>query len=239
MARKKLQRYAELPFLPNVFHHPSKMKGKWRSGYFKNDNPITLELACGRGAYTLGLAQRFSGRNLIGVDAKGDRIWKGAKAALALPLNNVAFVRGNIEWLADYFEQDEVEEIWITFPEPHPKRSKAKSRLTSPRFLNVYRQILRGNGLVHFKTDDQALFDYTLETLEAERCHVQRVIADVQRTESEDEALRIQTAYEARFRAEGRTIKYLCFGLSHAPPALLQNEVMQSYSVHRQVHSRL
>lgn len=214
MARKKLHRYAELSSLPNVFHHPSKMKGKWRSDYFKNDNPITLELACGRGAYTLGLAQKFPGHNLLGVDAKGDRIWKGAKAALALQLQNVAFVRGHIEWLADFFEQDEVEEIWITFPEPHPKRSKAKSRLTSPRFLHVYRQILCGNGLVHFKTDDQALFDYTLETLEAERCLVHRVIADVHRADLADDVIKLQTTYEARFLAEGRTIKYLCFGFS-------------------------
>ena len=220
MARTKLQRYAELPLLPNVFHHPSKMKGRWRSGYFKNENPLTLELACGRGAYTLGLAQRFPERNLLGVDAKGDRIWKGAKAALALQLSNVAFVRGHIEWLADYFERDEVDEIWITFPEPHPKRSKAKCRLTSPRFLNVYRQILRGNGLVHFKTDDQALFDYTLETLEAERGLVYRVIADVHHAEIEDDVIKFQTTYEARFLAEGRTIKYLCFGLSHEPQSL-------------------
>ncbi len=214
MARKKLQRYAELPHLPNVFHHPKQMKGKWRSDYFNNDNPITLELACGRGAYTIGLAQRFPERNLIGVDAKGDRIWKGAKAALALQLRNVAFLRGHIEWLADFFEAGEVEEIWITFPEPHPKRSKAKCRLTSPRFLQVYRSLLSRSGLVHFKTDDQALLDYTLETLQAERCVIRRVIADVHHMESADELLHIQTTYESRFLAEGRTIKYVCFGIN-------------------------
>lgn len=213
MARKKLQRYAELPHLPTVFHNPKLMKGNWRNGYFKNDNPITLELACGRGAYTLGLAQKFPQRNLIGVDAKGDRIWKGAQAALALPLGNVAFLRGHIEWLADYFEAGEVEEIWITFPEPHPKRSKAKSRLTSPRFLNVYRQIMSRNGLVHFKTDDQTLFDFTLETLRAEHCLIHRVVTDVHHMEPADELLQIQTTYETRFLAEVRTIKYACFGL--------------------------
>lgn len=216
MARKKLQRYAELSHLPNVFHNPKHMKGHWRGGYFKNNNPITLELACGRGAYTLGLAQKFPERNLLGVDAKGDRIWKGAKAALALQLNNVAFLHGHIEWLADYFEAGEVAEIWITFPEPHPKRSKAKSRLTSPRFLNVYRALLSNNGLVHFKTDDQALFDFTLETLQAEHCPIHRVVADVHHMESADELLQIQTTYESRFLAEGRTIKYICFGLTQS-----------------------
>lgn len=212
MARKKLQRYAELSLLPNVLHRPEHMKGKWRAEHFKNDGAITLELACGRGAYTIGLAQRFPQRNLIGVDAKGDRIWKGAKAALALQLNNVAFLRGHIEWLTDYFEHDEVDEIWITFPEPHPKRSKAKSRLTSPRFLNVYREILRRSGCIHLKTDDQDLFDFTLETLQKERCRVQQVLADLHHTESAQEILKtIITTYEARFLAEGRTIKYVRF----------------------------
>ncbi len=199
--------------MANVFHHPVAMKGKWLSDYFKNDHPITLELACGRGAYTIGLAQSFPQRNLIGVDAKGDRIWKGAKAAQALQLNNVAFLRGHIEWLGDYFERDEVEEIWITFPEPHPKRSKAKNRLASPRFLNLYRQVLRKTGRIHFKTDDQALFEYTLQTLEAERCPVYQTITDLHHTEVAGEILKIQTTYEARYVAEGRTIKYLCFGL--------------------------
>ena len=128
--------------------------------------------------------------------------------------SDVAFLRGHIEWLADYFATGEVDEIWITFPEPHPKRCKAKCRLTSPRFLNVYGQILRGNGRIHFKTDDQDLLEYTLETLEAERCAVQRVITDVHHMESADELLQIQTTYEARFLAEGRTIKYVCFGIN-------------------------
>lgn len=213
MARKKLQRYAELPHLPNVFHNPKHMKGNWRREYFSSDNPITLELACGRGAYTIGLAQRFPQLNLIGVDAKGDRIWKGAKAALALQLNNVAFLRGHIEWLTDYFEHDEVDEIWITFPEPHPKRSKAKSRLTSPRFLNLYREILRRSGCIHLKTDDQGLFDFTLETLQRERCRVEQALTDLHHTEDAEEILKtIITTYEARFLAEGRTIKYVRFG---------------------------
>ncbi len=213
MARKKLQRYAELPLLPNVFYRPIHMKGKWLSEYFKNSNPITLELACGRGAYTLGLAQRFPERNLVGVDAKGDRIWKGAKAALALQLQNVAFLRGHIEWLADYFEAGEVEEIWITFPEPHPKRSKAKSRLTSPRFLNIYRRILRRNGRIHLKTDDQDLFDYTTSTLQAEGGRIHQIVAELHHADiSEEDVLKIQTTYETRYLAEGRTIKYVCFG---------------------------
>lgn len=212
MARKKLQRYAELASMPNVLHHPAHMKGKWSSDYFKNAAPITLELACGRGDYTIGLAQRFPQRNLIGVDAKGDRIWKGAKAALALQLHNVTFLRGLIEWLGNYFERDEVDEIWITFPEPHPKRSKTKSRLTSPRFLNVYRQVLRNSGCIHLKTDEQALIDFTLETLQKERCPVHQVITDLHHSQVEDETLKIVTTYEARFLAEGRTIKYLRFG---------------------------
>src|SRR5574341_2560269 len=168
MTVKKLQRFAELSTFSNTFQNPAGMKGNWNKLYFKNDHPIILELACGKGEYTLELAKRFSGRNFIGVDLKGARLWRGAKTALEQNLTNVAFLRIPIEKITEYFAQNDVEEIWITFPDPFPRKGKAKKRLTSPRFLNLYRQILRPWGLVHLKTDDLNLFEYTREILKGE-----------------------------------------------------------------------
>jgi len=211
MTVKKLQRFAELATFPNVFQNPAGMKGHWNKLYFKNDHLITLELACGKGEYTLELAKRFPYQNFIGIDIKGARLWRGAKTALEQNLNNVAFLRIPIEKITEYFAQNEIEEIWITFPDPFPRKGKAKKRLTSPRFLNLYRQILRPGGLVHLKTDDMNLFDYTLETLNQERLAVVEVVDSLYNGRIYDEILTIMTTYERKHLQAGRTIRYLRF----------------------------
>lgn len=213
MRVKKLQRFAELATFPNAFQNPIGMKGKWGASYFRNPNPITLELACGKGEYTIALAQRFPERNFIGIDIKGARLWRGAKTALELNLTNAAFLRMPIERTAEFFAEDEVAEIWIPFPDPYPRQSKTKKRLTSPRFLNLYRSILREGGMIHLKTDDGNLFDYTLQMLKAEQCPVLAKIEDLYRAPVENGLLTIKTTYELRHLAVGRTIKYLCFSL--------------------------
>lgn len=177
--RNKLQKFAEVLAFPNVYENfnndqPAlagkdgeevELKGEWATRHFKNTNPITLELACGKGEYTLGLAQRFPDRNFIGVDIKGARIWRGAKTALAKGIHNAAYLRTRIEQLSYFFAPGEVDEIWITFPDPFLKKGKANRRLTSPNFLDVYTKILKKSSLVHLKTDDDTLYAYTLETL--------------------------------------------------------------------------
>lgn len=211
MTVKKLQRFAELSTFSNTFQNPAGMKGNWNKLYFKNDHPIILELACGKGEYTLELARRFSGRNFIGVDLKGARLWRGAKTALEQNLTNVAFLRIPIEKITEYFAQNEVEEIWITFPDPFPRKGKAKKRLTSPRFLNLYRQILRPGGLVHLKTDDLNLFEYTREILKGEGYSPRMVIENLYNGQSPGELLSIKTTYELKHLRAGKTIKYLLF----------------------------
>ncbi|MCH8332105.1 MAG: tRNA (guanosine(46)-N7)-methyltransferase TrmB, partial [Bacteroidetes bacterium] len=163
MKGKKIKRFAEISTFPNVHEHTqfsdereNGMRGNW-SEVFDNNNPIVLELACGKGEYTLALSELFPEKNIIGIDIKGNRIWKGAKTALDKNIKNVAFLRIEIEKLSLYFEKEEVDEIWITFPDPFLKKSKSKKRLTSPRFLGVFRRVLKRNGLVHLKTDSDVL----------------------------------------------------------------------------------
>ena len=213
MTVKKLQRFADLSTFPNTFQNPAGMKGRWNQLYFKNNNPITLELACGKGEYTLELARRFPDRNFIGVDLKGARIWRGAKTALEEKLTNVAFLRIPIEKLAEHFATGEVEEIWIPFPDPFPRKGKAKKRLTSPRFLNIYREILKPGGLVHLKTDDKDLFLYTLETLNQEGLTVLKVIENLYNGKIYDDLLTIKTTYERKHLEGGKTIRYLKFNI--------------------------
>jgi len=213
MTVKKLERFAELATFPNTFQNRIDIKGRWNSSYFKNHNPITLELACGKGEYSLALAQKFPDRNFIGVDLKGARLWKGAKTAVQQGLANIAFLRAPIESITEFFDREEVSEIWIPFPDPYPRPGKAKKRLTSPRFLNLYRNIIRPGSLIHLKTDDGNLFDYTLQMLKVEQCPVLAKIEDLYRAPVENGLLTIKTTYELRHLAVGRTIKYLCFSL--------------------------
>ncbi|UCD17628.1 MAG: tRNA (guanosine(46)-N7)-methyltransferase TrmB [Candidatus Zixiibacteriota bacterium] len=211
MSKGKLAKFAELATFSNVFEYEPPPKGRWHADYFKNNNPIALELACGKAEYTIELALRFPEQNFVGIDIKGARLWRGAKTALDLNLRNVAFVRHRIELIAEIFGPDEIAEIWITFPDPYPKKSKAKKRLTSPRFLNLYRQVLKEAGMIHLKTDDRNLFEFTRETLAEEQCIVHEIIEDLYAAPIGNQLLEIKTTYEKEYLEAGRTIRYLRF----------------------------
>jgi tRNA (guanine-N7-)-methyltransferase len=160
MGQKKLIRFEAIKGYENVFEYPVNAKGTWKA-FFKNDNPITLELACGKGEYAVGLGKMHPNRNYIGIDIKGNRIWRGATNALEQGLKNVAFIRSLIDKVPDYFNPQEIDEIWITFPDPQLRGSKAKKRLTHPKFLRLYQQILKPGGIIHLKTDSPDLYQYT------------------------------------------------------------------------------
>ena len=211
MARRNLQRIDEIKTLSNVFSRNAAIKGTWNKEYFKNNNPIILELACGKGEYTIELAQRFPEKNFIGVDIRGARLWKGAKLALELNLKNVAFLNELIQNIAKYFDEDEVAEIWLTFPDPYPKRRDEKHRLTSPTFLKSYKNILKKEGVIHLKTDDRNLFEYTKESLQKENGIIQEAIEDLNDAPVKNDILTIQTSYERKYLAMGRKIFYLRF----------------------------
>jgi len=218
MAKKKLLHIQQLGALANVIEQGAPLRGCWAETFFHNPHAITLELACGRGDYTLTLAQLHPGANFIGVDLKGARLWHGAQAALALGLANAGFLRTSIENLLEFFAAGEVAEIWIPFPDPYPTFSKRNRRLTSPRFLEIYRQILRPGGRVRLKTDNDNLYQYTLSTLRESGLSLLRNIPDLSK-HPEDELLHFRTKYEKRHLKEGRIIKYLEFTFnSQSPP---------------------
>ncbi len=214
--RSKLQRFKENFERDNVIEPGKdiyeKIKGNWNEIYFKNDHPIVLEVGCGNGEYTLGFAGNFPEKNFLGVDVKGTRIWRGSKDAIDKELSNVAFLRTQILQIQNFVAPTEVSEIWITFPDPRPRKRDVKRRLTGPRFLNIYQELLRDNGLVHLKTDNTALFDYTLEVLESE-IEVKELVHthDLYSTNFLQDHLGIQTRYEKMFMAKGEKIKYLRF----------------------------
>ncbi len=187
------------------------MKGAWNRLFFGNDAPIVLELGCGKGEYTCGLARKFPGKNFIGVDIKGARMWVGARDALQHSLRNVAFLRTRIEWIASSFAPGEVSELWITFPDPQPRSPRISKRLTSARFLQQYRSLLCPQGLVHLKTDSTLLFEYTRELLEYNGLEILEETSDLYAQDREDEILSIRTHYETLFMGRGETIKYLRF----------------------------
>ncbi|MBN1542263.1 tRNA (guanosine(46)-N7)-methyltransferase TrmB [candidate division KSB1 bacterium] len=216
MPKKKLIHFAEFESFPNTRTNPTGMKGHWGSHFFFNSQPIVLELACGRGEYCLALARRFPDKNFIGVDRKGARMWAGAKTALDESLSNVGFLRIYIETIENYFCRHEVDEIWITFPDPFPKQAKSQKRLTSSRFLKAYSRILKPGGMVHFKTDDNNLYLYTRELLQHQGHLLLFDTDDVYRHHPEDEFLTIPTTYENRHRRAGKSIKYLRFRLNAA-----------------------
>ncbi len=218
-----MQKFAELSALHNVYENadvknpgltvggkPVDLKGDWNSRHFGNQNPITLELACGRGEYTLGMARMYPERNFVGVDIKGARIWRGARTAMEESLGNVAFLRTRIEQIALFFEPGEVSEIWITFPDPFPEAGKINRRLTSPRFLSEFKKIMKPGGLVHLKTDAPDFYDFTLSTL--------RSLPETELLYSDDDIyakplplpeLELKTYYENMHLAEGKAIKYV------------------------------
>lgn len=199
--------------MENVYLYDDILPGDWSENVFGNTHPITLELACGGGEYTLELAGKFPDRNFIGVDIKGERIYKGAKKALDDGLKNVVFLRAYIQFLDRYIkrETDYVNEIWITFPDPYPKKSKKRKRLTSPFFLDIYRRILMPDGVIHLKTDSRLLYDFTLETLNSENCRIIRETSDLYHSSMADEILSIKTLYEEQHLKDGKTIKYVEF----------------------------
>lgn len=199
--------------MPNVFEEPEKMQGAWYTDYFGNENPLVLELGCGRGEYTVTMGKRFPGKNFIGVDIKGPRIWKGAKAALEAGLKNVAFARFRIEYINDYFKEPAASEVWIPFPDPFPRKSKSGRRLTSPEFLARYKPILKPDAVLHFKTDSTELYEWTLETYREKGIEVLVFTDDLHNSPYLDEVTGIPTKYEGIFMAEGKKIKYIKFRL--------------------------
>ena len=213
MGQKKLVRFAELKTFSNVREFPTDAAGNWHH-YFGNSNPITLELACGKGEYAIGLGQLYPDRNFIGVDIKGNRIWVGARKAQEEALTNVAFLRTQIEQVATYFSPGEVQEIWITFPDPQLRFSKAKKRLTHPRFLRLYQHFLHPIGVVHLKTDSPDLYQFTKLVIEHYQCQVHTDSDHVYAQPTISADLRIKTYYESLDIAGSNRIHYLCFSLS-------------------------
>lgn len=210
MGQKKLQRFAEIRTFKNVLEYPLHMQGKWPS-FFNNDHPVTLELACGKGEYAVGLGRMYPERNFIGVDLKGNRIWVGAKKALEEELNNVAFIRSQIDKIDQYFSPGEVSEIWITFPDPQLRTSKAKKRLTHPYFLRLYQRFLKKNGKIHLKTDSPDLYHFTRLVISFHDLEVIEDNDDVYANSILRDELTIQTYYESLDIAKSKKIHYLQF----------------------------
>lgn len=243
MGKNKLERWAELESFTNVIQPgigeisgtDHKIKGNWRKEIFKNKNPIVLELGCGKGEYTVGLSRLFPDSNFIGVDIKGARIWRGAKTANDNELLNVAFLRTRIEFINLFFANDEIDEIWITFPDPHPGKKNSNKRLTCPWFLNIYRNFLKDKGILHLKTDNSELFNYTrnlitenglellfstkdMHSMKSENLYVSDDLYPMQidpacKEQVRTEILSIKTYYEAKFLDKGMSIYYLSFRL--------------------------
>ena len=225
MGKDKLRKFAELKSFNNVYEPTMddvksgdyKMKGLWRSDYFKNDNPIVLELGCGKGEYTVGLGRKYTDKNFIGVDIKGNRIWRGAKTAIEDKLTNIGFIRTRIEFIESFFKENEVDEIWLTFSDPQPRKSKARKRLSSRPFIERYLKFLKPNGIVHIKTDSTSLFEFTMEQCEEHNYDVIVSTFDLygemieNLDESTQENLSIRTHYEQLFMDKGEKIKYSKF----------------------------
>lgn len=218
MSRNKLLRFAEMANFPNVLQPDLKnftannfsYKGKWTNDFFKNNFPLILELGCGKGEYTVGLGEIFPQKNFIGIDIKGSRMYIGAKNALENQMHNVAFLRTKIELLEYIFEKDEIDEIWLTFPDPQPKKRWTKKRLTSSWFLNRYKNILKKDGIIHLKTDNTFLYHYTLKLLKINNINVCYCSEDIHGSFStEFKELKILTHYEQQFLEKGDKIKYI------------------------------
>jgi tRNA (guanine-N7-)-methyltransferase len=212
MGQKKLIRFAELLTFTNVLQYPQGMKGNWNK-QFGNNNPITLELACGKGEYTVGLSQMYPERNFIGVDVKGNRIWVGAKKAIQQGLNNAAFLRTQIDKIHEYFSIGEVEEIWLTFPDPQLRTSRAKKRLTHPKFLELYQNFLKPNGIIHLKTDSPVLYNFTKLVIQLHNLKTEVDLDNVHQTNHQILELEIKTHYEGLDIAQSNRIHYLSFRL--------------------------
>lgn len=241
MGKNKLKKFADMETIDFVFQYPFSrlqhdgfpLKGRWHNDFFGNDNPIVLELGCGKGEYTVGLARRFPDKNFIGVDIKGARMWTGASQARAEGLNNVAFIRTSIELIDSFFAPGEVDEIWITFPDPQMK--KVRKRLTSTRFMDLYRKILADGGTIHLKTDSPFLYRYTSLMTALNRLPVEEQTADLYADGTAGDILDIKTHYERQWLERGLTIKYIRFrlpaeGLLEEPDEEIEQDTYRSYS---------
>lgn len=222
MAKNKIRRFNEMKEWDNVFEPsldpinktPFLLKGKWNKEHFKNDYPIVLELGCGKGEYSIGMAKKYQDKNFIGIDIKGARIWVGAKEAIENKIENVAFLRIKIDFLTDYFDENEIDEIWLTFSDPQP--NKPRKRLTSELFVQRYRRVLKPKGFIHLKTDSDLLFESTLEEIETHNYNCNESTWDLynsiqSKTEEEKEIFKIKTHYEQLFSSKGAVIKYCKF----------------------------
>jgi tRNA (guanine-N7-)-methyltransferase len=215
MAQKKLLRFEAIGTFPNVLQYPQGMAGKWND-FFKNDHPLILELACGKGEYAVGLAKINPGRNCIGVDLKGNRIYIGAKICLEEKIRNAAFLRTEIDKIHMYFAPQEIQEIWLTFPDPQLRKSKAKKRLTHPRFLRLYQQILVPGGLIHLKTDSPVLYAFTLLVIKMYGLILHEQDEDIYANQDIRKELQIKTHYEGLDIARSKRVHYICFSLPSA-----------------------
>ncbi len=211
MGKDKLRKFAEVATFKNVVQLDAgkEFKGKWAKEFFKNEQPIILELACGKGEYTVNLAKLFPDKNFIGIDYKGNRIWRGAKTAIEEGIDNVGFLRIQIETILDHFEKDEVSEIWITFPDPQPQDSREKKRLTNPVFLERYKHILVPEGIMHLKTDNDGFYAYTIEQIELQSLPRIKETTDLYHSDLVDDVLSIKTYYEKKYLAEDKNINYV------------------------------
>jgi len=221
LGKKKLSRFRELESLERVFQPPLEeifgldynLKGRWCRDVFENDHALILELGCGKGEYTVGLARNYPQKNFMGLDIKGARIWTGARTAQDEGLSNVAFLRTRIDFVNSFFARDEIDEIWITFPDPQEKRRRLKKRLPGAHFLNIYRAFLKDGGKVHLKTDNLQLYTDTMELVRKNNLPLEQHSTDVYNEGWSDEVASIQTYYERSFLAKGTKINYICFRL--------------------------
>ncbi|MCK5029189.1 MAG: tRNA (guanosine(46)-N7)-methyltransferase TrmB [Bacteroidales bacterium] len=220
MGKKKLSRFAEMetfdhvvqPPFDEVFRKDYKLKGKWSQEFFRNEKPLILELGCGKGEYTVGLAKLHPDTNFIGIDIKGARMWRGAKTAVEEQIKNVGFIRTRIGLINSFFGNEEVSEVWVTFPDPQPK--KYYKRLTSTRFLGYYQQFIKNNGFVNLKTDSVELYTYTKKLIELNNIDLITDIDNLYKSELVDETLSIKTFYEQQWLEQGKPIHYLRFKLN-------------------------
>jgi len=220
-SKRKLQKFAENLTFPNLFQPDYEEvkngfchKGKWRTHFFKNENPIVLELGCGKGEYSVGLGEKYPHKNFIGVDVKGARLWRGCKTSNENNMSNVAFIRAKIQHIESFFEVGEVDEIWITFPDPQPKNSKQNKRLTSQAFLDRYAKISKLGTVFHLKTDNEPLFDYTMEVIEENQHQLIVGVKNIYNKSGFEEVKAIKTHYEKLFSDQGYHINYLEFTLN-------------------------
>ena len=248
MGKNKLSKFADMEEFPHVFQVSShdlregssfEMKGKWNEQFFKNNHPIVLELGCGKGEYTIGLAKLYPDKNFVGVDIKGARLWTGAKYSFENNMSNVAFLRTNIEMIHHFFAHDEVSEIWLTFPDPQMK--KVTKRLTATNFMQSYQQFLKSDGVVHLKTDSNFMYTYTCEMVNANNYPVLFSNDDLYGSSLNDSILAIQTYYEQQWLDRGLSIKYIKFILEKRnifvePDVEIEHDAYRSFGRSKRQH---